>query len=154
MKQCLCFWVLSGNRPATVCMFCVLVQIALCTRMQDICERQSVYVSMWKGLSNGRGTYSGIRGSYPIHLRLTQLREVTAAQSHLVCLHSCYRMISALTSIFKGGVSESQTNMGKAARFPQNKDKLLAMDISFFGFLRFYTRPCTWLRFQSNLVWQ
>lgn len=117
MKQCLCFWVLSGNRPATVCMFCVLVQIALCTRVQDICMFQTIWgtvcpcVNVTKGLSNGRGTYSGIRGSYPIHLRLTLLREVWGQR------HNCSLTLSMFTFMlfddfcikfsFKSGVTEN-----------------------------------------------
>lgn len=90
MRQCLYLWILSGYRPATVCMFCVPVQIALCIYAckTSACfrpyERQQVCpcVSVTRGLTNGRRTHTGRRASDPVPLRLSLLREVWGLLAH------------------------------------------------------------------------
>ena len=43
MRQCLCFWVFNGNRPATVCVFCALVRTGSRACMEDICRFQTTW---------------------------------------------------------------------------------------------------------------
>lgn len=58
MRQCLCFWVFNGNRPATVCLFCALgfTHLQVSNPMRD---SVSVQVSMWQGVW-------GMGGGHPV----------------------------------------------------------------------------------------
>lgn len=94
MKQCLCFWVLSGIRSATVWVFYVLVLIGgpeCVSEHMSLSDRpceptSNLYIVLVWSFEEWEGAYSGRQGADPIRLNEPRWEKskagVTTAQSH------------------------------------------------------------------------